>query len=111
METLELTQVSIGVRPGPGILISGYDLRDLEELLEQTRRARGSMSIPTGRCFGQCLSGLQEVRSLRRQLRRFVVVLSKCRSFDSFGGAILLTTNCLVEPKQSMRTGCLQPGW
>ncbi len=66
----EITEVDIGVRANPGILISGHDLRDLEMLLEQT--AGAGIDVYTDASV-PLLSGLQEVSALRRQLRERVV--------------------------------------
>ena len=95
----EPTQVSIGVRPGPGILISGHDLRDLEELLGQTEGkginvyTHGEMlpanAYPAFKRYGH-FAGNYGGSWWHQQ-----------REFDSFGGAILMTTNCLVEPRKS----------
>lgn len=95
----EPTQVSIGVRPGPGILISGHDLRDLEELLEQTK-GKG-INVYT---HGEMLPA--NAYPAFKKYDHFAGNYGgswwhQQREFDSFGGAILLTTNCLVEPKES----------
>ena len=68
----EATTVDIGVRNRPGILISGHDLKDLEMLLEQTEGT--GVDVYTRR-DAPCtlLSGIQEIRTLRRQLRQCMV--------------------------------------
>ena len=44
------TKVPLGAKKGKAILVSGHDLKDLEEVLKQTRRQRDLSSIPTGKC-------------------------------------------------------------
>ena len=46
----EITQVNIGVGSRPGILVSGHDLKDFEQLLEQTKDSGLSISILTQKC-------------------------------------------------------------
>ncbi|MBN1486233.1 MAG: hydroxylamine reductase [Anaerolineae bacterium] len=95
----EPTQVNIGVRPGPGILVSGHDLRDLEELLEQTQGT--GINIYT---HGEMLPA--NAYPAFKKYDHFVGNYGgswwhQREEFESFGGAILLTTNCLVPPKDS----------
>ena len=65
----EITKVNIGVGKRPGILVSGHDLKDFGELLEQTKRCRRGHLHPQRNASGALLSGFQEVQPLRRQLR------------------------------------------
>ncbi|MCU0522310.1 MAG: hydroxylamine reductase [Anaerolineae bacterium] len=95
----EPTQVSIGVRPGPGILISGHDLRDLEELLVQTEGT--GINVYT---HGEMLPA--NAYPAFKKHDHFAGNYGgswwhQQREFESFGGAVLMTTNCLVEPKKS----------
>jgi len=95
----EPTQVNLGVRPGPAILISGHDLRDLEELLEQTKD-RG-VNVYT---HGEMLPA--NAYPAFKKYDHFVGNYGgswwhQQREFESFGGAILMTTNCLVQPRES----------
>ncbi len=97
----EPTQVNIGVRPGPGILVSGHDLRDLEELLIQTEGkgvnvyTHGEMlpanSYPALKKYPHLIGNYG--RSWWRQQDEF----------EKFGGAILMTTNCIVKPRDSYK--------
>jgi hydroxylamine reductase len=94
----EITEVNIGVRSNPGILISGHDLKDLEELLEQT--AGTGIDVYT---HGEMLPA------------NYYPAFKKCdhlvgnyggswwhqlEEFESFNGPVLLTTNCLVPLKE-----------
>ena len=94
----EPTQVNIGVRNRPGILISGHDLRDLEELLEQTKGTgvdvytHGEMlpanSYPAFKKYDHFIGNYGN--SWWEQTKEFAF----------FNGPILMTTNCLVPPKK-----------
>jgi hydroxylamine reductase len=97
----EPTQVNIGVVPGPAILISGHDLRDLDELLQQT--AGTGVNVYT---HGEMLPA-----NAYPHFKKYPHLVGNYGSswwhqkeeFDSFGGAILMTTNCLVPPKDSYK--------
>lgn len=94
----EMTEVNIGVRSNPGILISGHDLKDMEELLKQTEGTgvdvytHGEMLpanyYPTFKKYDHFVGNYGD--SWWRQTKEF----------ESFNGPILLTTNCLVPLKK-----------
>ena len=95
----EPTQVNIGVREGSAILISGHDLRDLDELLQQTE-GKG-VNIYT---HGEMLPA--NAYPAFKKYPHFVGNYGgswwhQQREFEKFGGAILMTTNCIVKPKPS----------
>lgn len=97
----EPTQVNLGVRPGPGILISGHDLRDLEELLEQT--AGAGVNVYT---HGEMLPA--NAYPAFKKFAHFVGNYGgswwqQQQEFEAFGGPILMTTNCIVPVKESYR--------
>jgi hydroxylamine reductase len=97
----EPTQVSIGVRSGPAILVSGHDLRDLEELLEQTEGT--GVNVYT---HGEMLPA--NAYPAFKKYDHFVGNYGgswwhQQREFDAFGGAILLTTNCIIPVKDSYK--------
>jgi hydroxylamine reductase len=95
----EPTAVSIGVGSNPGILISGHDLHDLEQLLEQTKGTgvdvytHGEMlpanSYPAFKKYDNFVGNYGG--SWWRQKEEF----------EKFNGPILMTTNCIVPPKES----------
>ncbi len=95
----EITKVNIGVRSKPGILISGHDLKDLEELLEQTKGTgvdvytHGEMLPAHYYPFFKKYDNLvgNYGGSWWRQKEEF----------DSFNGPILMTTNCIVPVKDT----------
>jgi hydroxylamine reductase len=93
------TAVSTGVRRNPGILISGHDLKDLEMLLEQTRGTgvdvytHGEMLPAHAYPFFQKYENLAGNYGGSWQHQK--------SEFESFSGPILMTTNCLVPPKDT----------
>jgi hydroxylamine reductase len=94
----EITQVNIGVRNNPGILISGHDLKDMEELLEQTRGT--GIDVYT---HGEMLPA--NTYPAFKKHDHFVGNYGSSwwrqnTEFESFNGPVLLTTNCLVPLKK-----------
>lgn len=97
----EVTKVNIGVRNNPGILISGHDLKDLEELLKQTEGT--GVDVYT---HGEMLPA--HYYPAFKKYPHFVGNYGNAwwkqdKEFDSFNGPILLTTNCLIPPKDSYK--------
>lgn len=97
----EITKVNLGVGKNPGILISGHDLKDLEELLEQTQGT--GVDVYT---HGEMLPAHYYPKF--KKYKNFVGNYGNAwhlqqKEFEKFNGAILLTTNCLVPPKESYR--------
>jgi len=97
----EITKVNIGVRNNPGILISGHDLKDLEELLEQT--AGTGVDVYT---HGEMLPA--QYYPAFKKYEHFAGNYGNAwwkqdKEFESFNGPILMTTNCLIPPKDSYK--------
>ncbi len=97
----EPTQVELGVRPGPAILVSGHDLRDLEELLDQTEGT--GVNVYT---HGEMLPA--NAYPAFKTYPHFVGNYGgswwhQQREFETFGGAILMTTNCIVPVRDSYK--------
>lgn len=97
----ELTKVNIGVRNNPAILISGHDLKDLEELLSQTEGT--GVDVYT---HGEMLPA--HYYPAFKKYKHFAgnygnAWYKQDKEFDSFNGPIFLTTNCLVPPKDSYK--------
>ncbi|PSQ41126.1 hydroxylamine reductase [Halobacteriales archaeon SW_12_71_31] len=95
----EPTAVDIGVGDRPGILISGHDMKDMEELLEQTEGH--GVDVYT---HGEMLPA--NSYPAFKQYDHFVGNYGNAwweqhREFEAFNGPILLTTNCLVPPSNS----------
>ncbi|MBN1227292.1 MAG: hydroxylamine reductase [Deltaproteobacteria bacterium] len=94
----EMTEVDIGVRGNPGILISGHDLKDMEELLEQTKGT--GIDVYT---HGEMLPA--NYYPGFKKCDHFVGNYGSSwwhqnKEFESFNGPIILTTNCLVPLKK-----------
>ena len=95
------TSVNIGVRENPGILISGHDLKDLEELLKQTEST--GVDVYT---HGEMLpaNAYPAFKNYSNFVGNYGNSWMKQREeFDKFNGPILLTTNCLVSPRDSYK--------
>jgi len=93
------TQVSLGVREGPAILVSGHDLRDLEELLRQTEGT--GVNVYT---HGEMLPahGYPLLKKHPHLVGNYGGSWwRQNKEFGAFGGAILMTTNCLVPPRDT----------
>jgi len=92
----ELTKVNLGVGTNPGILISGHDLKDLEELLEQTEGAGVDV-------YTHCEMLPAHFYPAFKKYKHFVGNYGNAwwqqrEEFEHFHGPILFTTNCLVPP-------------
>ena len=97
----EITKVDLGVRKNPGILISGHDLRDLEMLLEQTEGT--GVDVYT---HGEMLAAhyYPKFKKYSHFAGNYGNAWWKQKEeFEAFGGPILMTTNCIVPPKDSYR--------
>ena len=97
----EPTQVDIGVRDNPGILVSGHDLKDLEQILEQTQDT--GVDVYT---HGEMLPA--NSYPAFKEYDHFVGNYGgswwkQGSEFDKFNGPIVLTTNCLIPPKDSYK--------
>ena len=94
----EISEVNLGVRNNPGILISGHDLKDMEELLEQTKGT--GVDVYT---HGEMLPA--NYYPAFKKHDHFVGNYGgswwhQNEEFESFNGPILLTTNCLIPLKK-----------
>lgn len=94
----EITTVNIGVRNNPGILISGHDLKDMEELLKQTENT--GVDVYT---HGEMLPA--NYYPAFKKYSHFVGNYGSSwwhqnEEFESFNGPIILTTNCLIPVKK-----------
>jgi len=95
----EITEVNIGVGSNPGILISGHDLKDIEELLKQTEGT--GVDVYT---HGEMLPA--NSYPAFKQYNHFVgnygnAWFQQNKEFESFNGPILMTTNCIVPMKKN----------
>ncbi len=97
----EVTKVDLGVRQNPGILISGHDLRDLEMLLEQTEGT--GVDVYT---HGEMLPAhyYPKFKHYKHFAGNYGNAWWKQKEeFEAFNGPVILTTNCLVPPKDSYK--------
>lgn len=93
------TKVSLGVRPGPAIIVSGHDLLDLEQLLIQTEGS--GVNVYT---HGEMLPahGYPQLRRFMNLAGHFGTAWqNQQKEFDEIPAAILMTTNCIQEPRPS----------
>lgn len=92
----EITKVNIGVRNNPGILISGHDLRDMEDLLRQTE---GSGVDVYTHCEMLPANYYPEFKNYKHFVGNYGNSWwSQREEFEKFNGPILFTTNCIVPP-------------
>jgi len=97
----EITKVNLGVGTRPGILISGHDLRDMEMLLQQTEGTGVDVYThsemlpahyyPAFKKFSHFVGNYGNAWWKQKE------------EFESFNGPILMTTNCIVPPKDSYK--------
>jgi hydroxylamine reductase len=97
----EPTKVNLGVGKNPGILVSGHDLKDLDELLQQTEGKGIDIYTHSEMLPANYYPALKKYKHLHGNYggswwhQQF--------DFDTFNGPVLLTTNCLVQPKESYK--------
>lgn len=100
----EITQVNIGVGKNPGILISGHDLRDIEELLQQTEGIGVDVYTHSEMLPAHYYPHLKKYKHLVGNYGG--AWWQQKEDFESFNGPILFTTNCIVPPsKRATYTG------
>lgn len=97
----EITKVNLGVRNKPGILISGHDLRDLEMLLEQTRGTGVDVYTHSEMLPANYYPKFKQYDNLVGNYGN--AWWQQKEEFESFNGPILMTTNCIVPPKESYK--------
>ncbi len=92
----EITKVNIGVRKNPGILISGHDLRDLEDLLEQTRDSGVDVYTHSEMLPAHYYPFFKKYSNFAGNYGN--AWWKQREEFEAFNGPILFTTNCIVPP-------------
>jgi len=95
----EITQVNIGVGKNPGILISGHDLRDIEELLQQTEGTGVDVYTHSEMLPAHYYPHLKKYKHLVGNYGG--AWWQQKEDFESFNGPVLFTTNCIVPPSRS----------
>lgn len=97
----EITKVNIGVGTNPGILVSGHDLRDLEMLLEQTPGTGVDVYTHSEMLPAHYYPAFKKYPNFIGNYGN--AWWKQKEEFESFNGPILMTTNCIVPPKDSYK--------
>ena len=96
-----ISKVKLGVNKNPGILVSGHDLRDLEMLLEQTQGTGVDVYTHSEMLPAHYYSAFKKYPNFVGNYGN--AWWRQKEEFESFGGPILMTTNCIVPPKDSYK--------
>ena len=97
----EITRVNIGVGRNPGILVSGHDLRDLEMLLEQTQGTGVDVYTHSEMLPAHYYPAFKKYPNFVGNYGN--AWWKQKEEFEAFHGPILMTTNCIVPPKDSYK--------
>lgn len=98
----EITKVNIGVRKNPAILISGHDLKDLEELLKQTDGTGVDVYTHSEMLPAHYYPAFKKYSNFVGNYGN--AWWKQKEEFESFNGPILFTTNCIVPPRESYKS-------
>ena len=98
----EITRVKLGVGKNPGILVSGHDLRDLEMLLEQTQGTGVDVYTHSEMLPAHYYPAFKRYPHLVGNYGN--AWWKQQEEFERFRGPILMTTNCIVPPRESYRS-------
>ena len=104
----EITKVNIGVGKRPGILVSGHDLKDLEELLIQSEGMGIDIYTHSEMLPAHYYPKLKKYSHLVGNYGN--AWWKQKEEFESFNGPILMTTNCIVPPKDSYKNRLFTTG-
>lgn len=104
----EMTKVNIGVRNNPGILVSGHDLKDLEQLLKQTEGTGVDVYTHSEMLPAHYYPAFKKYDNFVGNYGN--AWWKQKEEFESFNGPILMTTNCIVPPKDSYKTRVFTTG-
>ena len=97
----EITRVNLGVRNNPGILVSGHDLRDLEMLLEQTQGTGVDVYTHSEMLPAHYYPAFKKYPNFVGNYGN--AWWKQKEEFEAFHGPILMTTNCIVPPRDSYK--------
>ena len=97
----EITHVNIGVGKNPGILVSGHDLRDLEMLLQQTQGTGVDVYTHSEMLPAHYYPAFKKYPNFVGNYGN--AWWKQTEEFASFNGPILMTTNCIVPPRDSYK--------
>lgn len=96
-----ISKVKLGVNKNPGILVSGHDLRDLEMLLEQTQGTGVDVYTHSEMLPAHYYPAFKKYPNFVGNYGN--AWWRQKEEFESFGGPILMTTNCIIPPKDSYK--------
>jgi hydroxylamine reductase len=97
----EITKVNIGVRNNPAILISGHDLKDMEELLKQTEGTGVDVYTHSEMLPAHYYPAFKKYKHFVGNYGN--AWWKQKEEFETFNGPVLFTTNCIVPPKDSYK--------
>lgn len=97
----EISEVNIGIRNNPAILISGHDLKDMEMLLEQTQNTGVDVYTHSEMLPANYYPAFKKYDNFVGNYGNSWWLQDK--EFESFNGPILMTTNCITPPKDSYK--------
>jgi hydroxylamine reductase len=98
----EITKVNIGVKNNPAILISGHDLKDLEELLKQTEGTGVDVYTHSEMLPAHYYPAFKKYSNFVGNYGN--AWWKQKEEFETFNGPILFTTNCIVPPRESYKS-------
>jgi hydroxylamine reductase len=98
-----MTKVNLGVGDRPGILISGHDLKDIEQLLEQSKDSGVDIYTHSEMLPAHYYPKLKQYKHLYGNYGN--AWWKQNEEFETFNGPILFTTNCIVPPRRSSTYG------
>ncbi|MEG0295530.1 MAG: hydroxylamine reductase [Clostridium sp.] len=104
----EITKVNIGVGKNPGILISGHDLSDIEQLLKQTEGTGVDVYTHSEMLPAHYYPAFKKYSHFIGNYGN--AWWKQKEEFESFNGPILMTTNCIVTPKESYKSKMFTTG-
>ena len=104
----EITKVNIGVKKNPGILISGHDLKDIEELLKQTQGTGVDVYTHSEMLPAHYYPELKKYDNLAGNYGG--AWWQQNAEFDTFNGPILMTTNCITPVREDYRNRMFTTG-
>ncbi|MDP0492727.1 MAG: hydroxylamine reductase [Fusobacterium sp. JB021] len=104
----EITEVNIGVRSNPGILVSGHDLKDLEMLLDQTKGTGIDVYTHSEMLPAHYYPKFKKYENFAGNYGN--AWWKQKEEFESFNGPILMTTNCIVPPNVSYKNKLFTTG-
>ncbi|MFK4786021.1 hydroxylamine reductase [Fusobacterium sp. MFO224] len=104
----EITEVNIGVRSNPGILVSGHDLKDLEMLLEQTKGTGVDVYTHSEMLPAHYYPKFKKYENFAGNYGN--AWWKQKEEFEAFNGPILMTTNCIVPPKLTYKNKLFTTG-